>query len=126
MRLPSSIAAKLALAASLVAAAPPLRRQAGPTPDVTVIPEITPAIVFKDYEIVIDNTAVAPDGFLRSSTVAGLPGQPGTFPGPLITANRGENLRIKVRNELVDPTMRRSTSIVRMGSQRVLRFWLML
>jgi FtsP/CotA-like multicopper oxidase with cupredoxin domain len=122
MRPPPYIAAKLALVASLVAAAPPRRRQFGATPDINVIPEITPPIVFKDYELVIDNTPVAPDGFFRSSTVAGLPGQNGTFPGPLITANRGENLRIKVRNELVDPTMRRSTAIVRMGSQSVIVF----
>jgi FtsP/CotA-like multicopper oxidase with cupredoxin domain len=112
MRPPPSIAATLALAANLVAAAPPHRRQFGATPDVNVIPEMTPPIVFKDYEMVIDNSAVGPDGFWRSSTVAGLPGQPGTFPGPAITATRGENLRIKVRNELVDPTMRRSTAIV--------------
>lgn len=110
-------AATLALAASLVAAAPPRRRQFGPTPDVNVIPEITPPIVYKDYELVIDNTAVGPDGFWRSATVAGLAGQNGTFPGPPITANRGENLRIKVRNELVDPGMRRSTSVVRKGSR---------
>lgn len=119
MRLSSSIIAKLAVAASLVAGAPPGRRQIT-TPDVTVIPDIAPPVVIKDYELVIDNSAVGPDGFWRSSTVAGLPGQPGTFPGPPITANRGESLRIKVRNELVDPTMRRSTSIVRMDFQSVL------
>ncbi|KAJ9119375.1 hypothetical protein QFC24_005846 [Naganishia onofrii] len=110
MRPTLSVAAKLAVAACLVAAAP--HRRQFTTPDVTVIPEIAPAVVFKDYELVIDNSAVGPDGFWRSSTVAGLPGQPGTFPGPAITANRGENLRIKVRNQLVDPTMRRSTAIL--------------
>jgi iron transport multicopper oxidase len=50
--------------------------------------------------------------FFRSAVVAGLLGQPGTFPGPTITAQRGENLRINVINELTDPTMRRSTTIV--------------
>jgi hypothetical protein len=70
-------------------------------------------LVFKDYSLVIDNTPVAPDGFLRSAVVAGLEGGRGTFPGPTLTANKGENLRIRVRNELVDPAMRRSTTIVR-------------
>ncbi|KAJ9105840.1 hypothetical protein QFC19_003410 [Naganishia cerealis] len=114
MRPTLSIIANVALTACLVTAAPH-RRQLGATPDVTVIPEAAPPVVFKDYELVIDNSAVGPDGFWRSSVVAGLPGQPGTFPGPAITASRGENLRIKVRNQLVDPTMRRSTAIVRMG-----------
>jgi FtsP/CotA-like multicopper oxidase with cupredoxin domain len=34
------------------------------------------------------------------------------FPGPLITANKGDTLKITVNNKLTDPTMRRSTTIV--------------
>jgi iron transport multicopper oxidase len=52
------------------------------------------------------NTQVAPDGFLRSVVSAN-----GTYPGPLITATKGDTLRVTVHNKLTDPTMRRSTSI---------------
>jgi hypothetical protein len=84
-------------------------------------PELASPLVFREYDLVIDNTPVAPDGFLRSAVVAGLLGQPGTFPGPTITAQRGENLRINVINELTDPTMRRSTTIVSDGDSPAIR-----
>jgi len=51
---------------------------------------------------------VAPDGFKRSAEVIN-----GDFPGPLLTANKGNNMTVTVNNRLFDPTMRRSTSIVR-------------
>ena len=52
---------------------------------------------------------IAPDGFLRSASVTN-----GQFPGPLIRANKGDTVKITVNNELWDPTMERSTSIVRL------------
>ncbi|KAJ6481988.1 laccase 17, partial [Mycena sanguinolenta] len=45
------------------------------------------------------------DGFSRSAI------QAGTFPGALITAQKGDTLHLNVSNTLSDPTMRRSTSI---------------
>jgi len=54
----------------------------------------------------IVNGPVAPDGFTRVGVLAN-----GTFPGPVITANKGDTLVVKVNNQLTDPSMRRSTSI---------------
>ncbi|KAJ7815655.1 multicopper oxidase-domain-containing protein, partial [Mycena olivaceomarginata] len=53
----------------------------------------------------ITNAVVAPDGFSRSAI------QAGAFPGTNIVAMKGDTLHINVSNHLVDPTMRRSTSI---------------
>lgn len=50
---------------------------------------------------------IAPDGFNRSSALVN-----GQFPGPLLTANKGDRITVNVNNRLTDPTMRRSTSIV--------------
>ncbi|KAF8890409.1 Cu-oxidase-domain-containing protein [Infundibulicybe gibba] len=60
----------------------------------------------KDVTLNIVNTKLAPDGFSRSVVTAN-----GTYPGPPITAIKGQTLRVKVNNKLTDPTMRRSTSI---------------
>ncbi|KAF8553018.1 laccase [Imleria badia] len=56
--------------------------------------------------LTISNGMIAPDGFLRSTTLAG-----GTFPGPLIMVNKGESFAINVVNELKDPEMWLSTSV---------------
>ncbi|KAJ7062590.1 laccase 17 [Mycena amicta] len=63
------------------------------------------------YDLPITNANVSPDGFTRAAI------QAGTFPGPLITCNKGDTLHINVTNQLVDPTMRRSTSIDRTASE---------
>ena len=39
----------------------------------------------------------------------------GVFPGPVIRGNKGDRFQINVINELKDPSMLRSTSIVRPG-----------
>ncbi|KZP20931.1 multicopper oxidase [Athelia psychrophila] len=57
-------------------------------------------------DLVIANAIIGPDGFNRSTVLAG-----GTFPGPLITANKGDYFQINVQDELTDPTMLLSTSI---------------
>ncbi|KAJ4474859.1 Cu-oxidase-domain-containing protein [Lentinula aciculospora] len=54
----------------------------------------------------IINADGAPDGFNRSMVTAN-----GTYPGPLITATKGDTLVVTVNNLLDDPTMRRSTSL---------------
>ncbi|KAJ3785065.1 Cu-oxidase-domain-containing protein [Lentinula aff. detonsa] len=54
----------------------------------------------------IINAVGAPDGFSRSMVTAN-----GTYPGPLITANKGDTLVVTVNNKLTDDTMRMSTSL---------------
>ncbi|KIM58002.1 laccase [Scleroderma citrinum Foug A] len=54
----------------------------------------------------IVNKNIAPDGFTRSTVLAG-----GTFPGPLIQAHKGDDFRINVINQLSDTSMDTSTSV---------------
>ncbi|KAG0704573.1 laccase [Suillus ampliporus] len=56
--------------------------------------------------LTITNKVIAPDGFSRSTTLAG-----GTFPGPLIRANKGDHFAINVVNKLDDDSMLKSTSV---------------
>ncbi|KAG2346016.1 laccase [Suillus weaverae] len=56
--------------------------------------------------LTISNKVITPDGFTRSTTLAG-----GTFPGPLIQANKGDHFAINVVNELDDSSMYKSTSV---------------
>ncbi|EIN05369.1 laccase 1 [Punctularia strigosozonata HHB-11173 SS5] len=60
----------------------------------------------------IVNVQMAPDGFnvTRDTVVAGTNGV-GTFPGPLITGNKGNNFQINVNNQLSDVAMLKTTSI---------------
>jgi len=60
----------------------------------------------KSYTLNIRNAHIAPDGFYRSASVAN-----GTFPGPLLSATKGDTMQVTVNNKLSDPRMRRSTSI---------------
>lgn len=57
-------------------------------------------------DLVISNVYIQPDGYNRSTVLAG-----GTFPGPVITATKGDQFEINVINELTDSTMRRSTTV---------------
>ncbi|KAJ7223866.1 yellow laccase [Mycena haematopus] len=66
----------------------------------------TYAAIGPSGELVIANKHIAPDGFTRSAVLAG-----GTFPGPLIQANKGDTLSINVVDDLTDNTMLKSTSI---------------
>ncbi|KAJ6582112.1 multicopper oxidase/laccase [Mycena capillaripes] len=54
----------------------------------------------------IVNRQIAPDGFSRSTVLAG-----GTFPGPLIKGFKGDRFLLNVEDKLTDNTMLRSTSI---------------
>ncbi|KAI0690882.1 laccase B [Cerioporus squamosus] len=57
-----------------------------------------------DLEII--NADVSPDGFERAAVLAG-----GTFPGPLISGNKGDNFKINVVDNLTNTTMLTATSI---------------
>ncbi|KAJ3766914.1 laccase [Lentinula raphanica] len=63
----------------------------------------------------IVNKVIAPDGFHRSrvaSTVlAGKTPHEASFPGPLLTAQKGDRFYINVTDSLTDPSMDRSTTI---------------
>ncbi|KAF8893244.1 laccase [Mucidula mucida] len=58
------------------------------------------------FDMPIVNTVIAPDGFSRSAITPG-----GTFPGTLITAQKGDSVEIVTHNRLSDTKMRRSYSI---------------
>lgn len=62
---------------------------------------------FVDYTLNIVNAQISPDGFIRSASLVN-----GQFPGTVLFANKGDVLRNTVVNQLTDPTMRRSTTIV--------------
>ncbi|TFK35168.1 laccase [Crucibulum laeve] len=60
----------------------------------------------QNFDLVINNAVISPDGFSRSAVLAN-----GTFPGPVFAVNKGDSVVIPTHNQLVDPGMRRSTSI---------------
>ncbi|KAJ3509349.1 hypothetical protein NLJ89_g5269 [Agrocybe chaxingu] len=59
----------------------------------------------------IANADVAPDGFTRSGVLAGADANSLAFPGPVITANKGDTFQLNVIDALTDTTMLTSTSI---------------
>ncbi|KAJ7740464.1 yellow laccase [Mycena maculata] len=56
--------------------------------------------------LTIVNKVISPDGFTRNSVLAG-----GTFPGPLIQGNKGDEFALNVIDHLTNDTMLKSTSI---------------
>jgi hypothetical protein len=70
-------------------------------------PIIAQAAIGPTANLPIANKIISPDGFKRSSVLAG-----GTFPGPVITAKKGDMFNLNVVNSLTDDSMLRSTSIV--------------
>ncbi|KAG6334762.1 hypothetical protein ID866_4328 [Astraeus odoratus] len=54
----------------------------------------------------IANKVIAPDGFSRSAVLAG-----GTFPGPLLQAQKGDAFNLNVVNKLTDTSMNTTLSI---------------
>nr|DAA04514.1 TPA_exp: laccase 9 [Coprinopsis cinerea okayama7\ len=54
----------------------------------------------------VSNIDASPDGFNRPVVAVN-----GQHPGPLVRANKGDNFRINVVNDLNDPTMLRQTSV---------------
>nr|QPA20095.1 laccase 12 [Amylostereum areolatum] len=75
----------------------------------------TSSVLAKDFVIDLVNVNLAPDGFNRSTVVAN-----GTYPGPLLSLNKGDLINVQLNNRLTDGTMRRSTTLnfdgVRMNS----------
>ncbi|KAG2088816.1 laccase [Suillus cothurnatus] len=65
-----------------------------------------PAVLGPNTTIIIGDKVIAPDGFERPATLAN-----GMFPGPLITAQKGDNFAIEVVNKLKDESMFKSTSV---------------
>lgn len=59
-----------------------------------------------EKHMVISNVDISPDGFRRSTVLAG-----GTFPGVVVRGQKGDRFRLNVVNELKDDTMERATSI---------------
>lgn len=62
-------------------------------------------------DVHIVNKNIAPDGFTRSTVLAGGLANSATFPGPLISGIKGETFILNVIDSLTDTTMLRSTSI---------------
>ncbi|KAF5378072.1 hypothetical protein D9615_007511 [Tricholomella constricta] len=62
--------------------------------------------VTRHFDLSIVNKEIAPDGFSRRAVLAG-----GTFPGPTFAVTKGDSVVIPTHNQLIDNTMRRSTSI---------------
>ena len=75
-----------------------------------VLAAILPSALAVDrvYQFNVANGLVSPDGFSRQAVLVN-----GIYPGTTITANKGDRLILNVTNNLSDPTMRRSTTIVR-------------
>ncbi|PCH36517.1 multicopper oxidase [Wolfiporia cocos MD-104 SS10] len=57
-------------------------------------------------ELHIVNREIAPDGFYRQTVLAN-----GTFPGPIISGEKGDRFEINVHDHLTDSTMNKTTSI---------------
>jgi iron transport multicopper oxidase len=63
------------------------------------------ALVHRDWELAPKE--ISPDGFKRNAELVN-----GVFPGPVLTANKGDVIQVNVKNHLLDSAMVRSTSIV--------------
>nr|CBV46340.1 laccase [Meripilus giganteus] len=57
-------------------------------------------------DLPITNANISPDGFTRAAVLAG-----GTFPGPLVSGNKGDNFQINVIDQLTDADMLKTTTI---------------
>ncbi|KAG6886948.1 hypothetical protein C0992_001529, partial [Termitomyces sp. T32_za158] len=69
------------------------------------------AAIGPEADLYIINGDIAPDGFTRSAVLASGTGKDAPFPGALITANKGDCMKINVIDLLNDTTMLTSTSI---------------
>ncbi|TFK86579.1 multicopper oxidase [Polyporus arcularius HHB13444] len=64
------------------------------------------AAIGPSADLVISNKVISPDGFARDAVVVN-----GVYPAPLITAKKGDRLRINVIDKLTNHTMLKTTSI---------------
>ncbi|KAG5718890.1 hypothetical protein E4T56_gene17379, partial [Termitomyces sp. T112] len=60
----------------------------------------------KQFNFDVVNAQISPDGFTRDAVLIN-----GEFPGPVVSVNKNDRVKIRTNNKLVDPNMRRSTSI---------------
>ncbi|EIM91692.1 laccase [Stereum hirsutum FP-91666 SS1] len=67
---------------------------------------VVPCLCASSYQLELTNEAVAPDGFSRSSVLANK-----QFPGPLLSVQKNEPLRVLVDNQLIDTSMAQGSSI---------------
>nr|BAU94252.1 laccase [Pholiota microspora] len=72
---------------------------------------VTYGAVGPTANLFIQNKFIQPDGFNRSTVLAGGADGAGTFPGPLITGQKGDTFNLNVINDLTDSSMLLSTSI---------------
>ncbi|KAK1227973.1 hypothetical protein PQX77_009020 [Marasmius sp. AFHP31] len=72
----------------------------------TSFAQVQAATIQRKGDLHIVNKDISPDGFTRSSVLSN-----GEFPGPVITANKGEDLEITVFDELTDKRMDVLTSV---------------
>ncbi|OJA18327.1 hypothetical protein AZE42_02796, partial [Rhizopogon vesiculosus] len=86
------------------------------TSAVLALSHATSITVNSDLDIV--NKVIAPDGFARSTTLAG-----GVFPGPLIKAHKNDHFNIRVVNKLQDKNMPLETSVHWHGISQLKTNW---
>ncbi|KAJ8083663.1 hypothetical protein PM082_009539 [Marasmius tenuissimus] len=77
-------------------------------------------VISRTGDLHIVNKDLSPDGFKRSTVLAGTSADKASFPGPIIKANKGDTFEINVIDELTDPSMDRSTSIASITSHFLL------
>ncbi|KAF5360146.1 hypothetical protein D9758_011342 [Tetrapyrgos nigripes] len=68
-------------------------------------------VIQRSGDLHITNTQLSPDGFQRDTVVAGTNSYGGSLPGPVVRGNKGDNFKLNVFDELVDPDFVRTTSI---------------
>ncbi|RDB27353.1 Laccase-1 [Hypsizygus marmoreus] len=69
------------------------------------------ALMGPSADMHVVNKDISPDGFTRSAVLVGSTADDASFPGPLITGNKGDNFLLNVIDSLSDDTMLKSTSI---------------
>ncbi|KAF9563577.1 laccase [Agrocybe pediades] len=62
-------------------------------------------------DLIIANKHISPDGYNRSAVLAGASKDSLSFPGPLITGQKGSTFRMNVIDDLTDTSMLLSTSV---------------
>lgn len=55
--------------------------------------------ITREYNLKLSRVELAPDGFTRTVWASN-----GQYPGPIIRANKGDRIVVKVLNNLIDPT----------------------
>ncbi|KAF5368762.1 hypothetical protein D9615_010402 [Tricholomella constricta] len=72
----------------------------------SLLPDTQATVIGPETDLTIFNAVISPDGFSRSSVLAG-----GIFPGPVLSGKKGDTFKVNVIDSLTDSTMLRSTSI---------------